>query len=335
MLDEELVPRINFPVGVDYPIKAIEAQEMEQIRAKPFCWPCDVKGNLVETPELNVFATTFLPKFFQAFDTDRSALVPAYAPHATLSYNLTTTAPRRKIPNVVAPAPGKHSFDTWTEHNRNLVRIGKHRRVNTLVIGDEAATRLSEWLEKTVPRTQHPLHDPTKWMYDVLPLDAMAGVGRIMLTIHGEFLEGKLVAHESPFGKQLVRSFSRTMILADVQPGTPVAAAGWPGLILSDSISVRSACDTSNFTKSLAVAGAQIVPRAGALPPGVSAEIAAIPGLSPEQMLVVMQVQNATNLVTSMALDCARTADFNLEIAMTKFHELQAQIPAEFFRHVQ
>jgi nuclear RNA export factor len=176
-------------------------------------------------------------RFFQAFDTDRSALVPAYAPHATLSYNLTTTAPRRKIPNVVVPAPGKHSFDTWTEHNRNLVRIGKHRRVNTLVIGDEAATRLSEWLEKTVPRTQHPLHDPTKWMYDVLPLDAMAGVGRIMLTIHGEFLEGGLMAHESPctfrakaplvlmpvlvVGKQLVRSFSRTMILADVQPGTP------------------------------------------------------------------------------------------------------------------
>ncbi|KAJ9098728.1 hypothetical protein QFC21_004376 [Naganishia friedmannii] len=329
MLDEELVPRITFPVGVDYPIKAIEAQEMEQIRAKPFCWPYDVTGNLVETLELDAFATTFLAKFFEAFDSDRSVLVPVYAPQATLSFNITTTAPRRKIPNVVVPAPGKHSFDTWTEHNRNLVRIGKNRRVNTLVVSDEAVTRLSEWLEKTVPRTQHPLHDPTKWIYDVLPLDAMAGVGRIMLTIHGEFLE---------VGKQLVRSFSRNMILAEVQPGTPAAAAGWPGLILSDSISVRSACDTANFTKSLAVAGAQIVPRHTGpppLPPGVSAEIAAIPGLSPEQMLAVMQVQHGTNLVTSTALDCAQIADFNVEIAMAKFRELQAQIPAEFFRHVQ
>lgn len=43
---------------------------------------------------------------------------------------------------------------------------------------------------KGVPGTRHPLDDPTRWMYDVLPLDAVAGVGRIMLTIHGEFYEG-------------------------------------------------------------------------------------------------------------------------------------------------
>jgi hypothetical protein len=62
MLDEELVPRINFPVGVDYPIKAIPATEMQEIRSRPFVWPFDVKGNLVETPALETFATTFLAK---------------------------------------------------------------------------------------------------------------------------------------------------------------------------------------------------------------------------------------------------------------------------------
>ncbi|KAJ9096088.1 hypothetical protein QFC19_007314 [Naganishia cerealis] len=310
MLDEELVPRITFPVGVDYPIKAIEAREMQEIQEQAFRWPYDVKGNLVETPALEAFATTFLAKFFAAFDSDRTVLIPVYAPQATLSYNLTTTIPRRKAPSTAPPPAGKNIFDTWSEHNRNLVRIGKHRRVNTLIVSDES--RLREWLDKTVPRTEHPLNDPAKWMYDVLPLDAVAGVGRIMLTIHGEFME------------------------AEAQAGTPAAAAGWPSLILSDTISLRSLCDISNFTKSLAVAGAQIVPRhVGPPPAGVSAEIASIPGLTPEQMLVVTQVQNSTNLVTSMALDCARTAGFNLEVAMTKFHELQAQIPAEFFRHIQ
>lgn len=62
MLDEELVPRIAFPVGVDYPIKAIPASEFQQIKARPFVWPFDVKGNLVETPALETFATTFLAK---------------------------------------------------------------------------------------------------------------------------------------------------------------------------------------------------------------------------------------------------------------------------------
>jgi hypothetical protein len=54
------------------------------------------------------------------------------------------------------------------------------------------------------------------------------------------------------------------------------AAAGWPGVILSDTLAVRPTCDISNFTKSLAVAGAQIVPRnVIPAPEGVPADIAA------------------------------------------------------------
>lgn len=40
-------------------------------------------------------------------------------------------------------------------------------------------------------------------------------------------------------------------------------------------------------------------------------------------MLVVVQVQARTNLVTPMAIDCAQTAGFNLELALAKFQELQ------------
>lgn len=47
------------------------------------------------------------------------------------------------------------------------------------------------------------------------------------------------------------------------------------------------------------------------------------PSQSPEQMLVVVQVQAGTNLVTPMAIDCAQTAGFNLELALAKFRELQ------------
>lgn len=112
-------------------------------------------------------------------------------------------------------------------------------------------------------------------------------------------------------------------------------------MILSDTLAVRPTCDISNFTKSLAVAGAQIVPRHVAPPPdGVPADIAARTDLvckpgppspwtlidllqSPEQMLVVVQVQARTNLVTPMAIDCAQTAGFNLETALAKFQELQ------------
>ncbi|KAI5452093.1 nuclear mRNA export, poly(A)+RNA binding protein [Naganishia albida] len=321
MLDEELVPRIAFPVGVDYPIKAIPASEFQQIKARPFVWPFVVKGNLVETPALETFATTFLAKFFAEFDSDRTALLPVYAQHATLSHNMSSIAPRRRTKETSVVA-SRASFDTWGDQNRNLIRIGKNRRTQTLIVSD--AQSLREWLVKGIPATKHPLDDPTRWMYDVLPLDAVAGVGRIMLTIHGEFYES---------GKQTSRAFSRNMILSEAQPGTPAAGAGWPGVILSDTLSVRPLCDIVNFSKSLAVAGAQIVPRhAAPAPPGVPADIAAHTELSPDQMLVVTQVQASTNLVTHTAIECAKTGGFNVELALSKFQELQGQIPPELFR---
>lgn len=130
-------------------------------------------------------------RFFAAFDSSRTALLPVYAPQATLSHNFTYAVPRRRLKSEVTVAPGKNSFDPWSQNNRNLIRIGKHRRTNTLVVSDERS--LTAWLLTTIPATKHPLDDPTKWMYDVLPLDAVAGVGRIMLTIHGEFVEGMYV----------------------------------------------------------------------------------------------------------------------------------------------
>lgn len=82
---------------------------------------------------------------------------------------------------------------------------------------------------------------------------------------------------------------------------------------------------------------------AGPAPPGVPADIAAHTELvraersltsglltlvlsqSPEQMLVVTQVQASTNLVTHTAIECAKTGGFNLELALSKFQELQVR----------
>lgn len=63
---------------------------------------------------------------------------------------------------------------------------------------------------------------------------------------------------------------------------------------------------------------------------------------------MVTQVQASTNLVTHTAIECAKTGGFNLELALSKFQELQVrlsmgsstqanpifqgQIPPELFR---
>jgi hypothetical protein len=54
--------------------------------------------------------------------------------------------------------------------------------------------------------------------------------------------------------------------------------AGWPSMILSDSISVRNYCGNAAFRQSLAVGGATIYqPGPTVLPPNATIDSAAIP----------------------------------------------------------
>ena len=50
-------------------------------------------------------------------------------------------------------------------------------------------TKLRTWLVEDLPKTRHPLSEVDKWMYDVIGMDPVNGIGRIMLVVHGEFAE--------------------------------------------------------------------------------------------------------------------------------------------------
>lgn len=58
-----------------------------------------------------------------------------------------------------------------------------------IVATDE--NKLRAWLNDDLPKTRHPLSEVGKWMYDVIGMDPVNGVGRIMLIVHGEFAECK------------------------------------------------------------------------------------------------------------------------------------------------
>lgn len=51
-----------------------------------------------------------------------------------------------------------------------------------------------------LPKTRHPLTEVNKWMYDVIGLDPVNGVGRIMLIVHGEFAERQSGLEASDLG---------------------------------------------------------------------------------------------------------------------------------------
>ncbi len=44
-------------------------------------------------------------------------------------------------------------------------------------------------MTKTLPPTRHPLHEQDKWTFDAVDLGVTKGIGRVLLSVHGEFQE--------------------------------------------------------------------------------------------------------------------------------------------------
>lgn len=142
-------------------------------------------------------------RFFELFDNDRNQLLVAYAPNATLSMNFTTAVPpRAKVAGYLTTLPNQRAlnFDRLKKSaHRNLIHTGPSRWTKSLVVATDE-TKLRTWLMDDLPKTRHPLTEVNKWMYDVIGLDPVNGVGRIMLIVHGEFAERQSGLEASDLG---------------------------------------------------------------------------------------------------------------------------------------
>lgn len=168
-------------------------------------------------------------RYFSLFDNDRAQCLSAYIPNATISISSNTLRSRsvhydqvqRSNDTRAKPA----SFDVWTAlPGRNLFRgIDKvEQRMRTLKSPTDPE-ELQRWWTQAVPRTQHPLDDPSKWSIDGWVLDGSGTDTRICAMIQGEFRECKssnleIALMAVPSGT--TRSFTRTFILADAGQGT-------------------------------------------------------------------------------------------------------------------
>jgi nuclear RNA export factor len=131
-------------------------------------------------------------RFFELFDNDRNQLLVAYAPNATLSMNFTSAVPpRAKAAGYLSTLPNQRAlnFERLKKlPHRNLIHTGPSRWTKSLIVATDE-NKLRAWLNDDLPKTRHPLSEVGKWMYDVIGMDPVNGVGRIMLIVHGEFAE--------------------------------------------------------------------------------------------------------------------------------------------------
>ena len=171
-------------------------------------------------------AETFLKDFLPGFDSDRSSLVDRfYDEQSTFSYSVNTGGrggPRATIqPGGVGDDRKPQMWDAYIRGSRNLTKMthvsAKMSRAHT---GKEDIRKC--W--NVLPTTRHPslFDEPQKWLVECHPVVGLpdptrtfpAGVGGLMVMVHGEFDEINVATGQTV----IRRSFDRTFILG---PGGP------------------------------------------------------------------------------------------------------------------
>ncbi|KAK4704483.1 nuclear RNA export factor, partial [Phenoliferia sp. Uapishka_3] len=305
-------------------------------------FPVPISGGFFESDTTRDFVAGFFTKFFPAFDSDRPSLLAVYSPICTFSFQVDTFVPFRTRAKKIGSHsdkkfPNQHKL-TWTEYlggGRNLSRVtGSGKRVANLHLDPESVIAKL----RLIPKTIHPLTDAEKFVFDawtmpglLAPTEAGApGETVIFASVHGEFME---------LPSKGVRSFDRTFILAPAPPGSPAQLAGWPCVILSDSLSVRGYTDPNTWAPAPPPAPVPPlqapsvpVPNVGiAPPPSILQERA--DGLTDQQQQIVLELQSVTRLTYTFAHMCLVQNGWDPAVALGNFQALHAagSIPPEAF----
>ncbi|OCF38158.1 nuclear RNA export factor 1/2 [Kwoniella heveanensis BCC8398] len=326
ILDGVSLERVIFPIERKPKARLTDEQKAALV-AKPFTFPFDVQPGFGEEG-VKDYAMQFCAKYFTLFDNDRNSIIPAYAPNALVSISCNTLPSRSlhqvEIQKTRSNRPQPVSFEAWTSlPSRNFFRgvTSVKQRMETLQTPADTE-RLLRWWNKAVPKTKHPLTDPTKWNFETWVLDGEGESTKLCLMIQGEF-------EEMPSGTY--RSFSRTFILSPVPSGSAAQAAGWPAIVLSDTMVVHSYFGTYAFdesTRTLAAHGVTIQPPA--IPP-TTAVAAPIAGTGVPQDALIAQLSQRTGMNAQFSSMCLAQNGWDFEAAVKNFEEIRGTIPPEAF----
>ncbi|KAK8853149.1 hypothetical protein IAR55_003850 [Kwoniella newhampshirensis] len=327
ILDGVSLERVIFPIDRKPKVRETEAEKAALV-AKPFTFPFDVQPFFFEQDAARQFAMEFCAKFFALFDNDRNATLIGYAPDALISISANTLPSRsflqQDVQKTRSNRPQPVSFEAWTNlPSRNFLRnvSSIKQRMDTLQFASDPE-RLLRWWNKNVPKTRHPLEDAKKWCIESWVLDGEGVDVRLCLMVQGEF-------EEMPSGTY--RSFSRTFILVDAPQGSPARNAGWPALVLSDTMIVHSYLGTGAFddNRSLAVHGVAIQPPAS-VAPATAAPVSDIPQAQQEALLA--QLSQRTGMNAQFSGMCLAQNGWDFEAAVKNYEEIKTSIPAEAYQ---
>ncbi|KZS94226.1 NTF2-like protein [Sistotremastrum niveocremeum HHB9708] len=304
VLDQEPVLKITF----DVPSHASSSRDPKAVHVGPATFAMDMRPNVID-PEPIV--TTFLLRFFAAFDADRSSLRPAYAPNATFSVSANTAIPiRARIEGLHTspdyPNQTKLTWSGWLPNHRNLARYRDDSRsfVSLHTSGDDIISNFQK-----LPSTKHDLSKPENICLDAWPVPNMLpdNGAVLFITLHGQFAEEPT---------QGVRSFDRSFVLAAAPDGSPAKLAGWDVIILSDHLTVRAFSGSKAWAPS---------------PLKVKDEAKALDLLAEPQQALVRQLSAQTKLNHAFAIQCLAENSWDFGRALANFSEVKDRLGPDAF----
>ncbi|KAF9972971.1 nuclear mRNA export, poly(A)+RNA binding protein [Actinomortierella ambigua] len=325
MLDQMPVTKISFGIG-DI------AQESDKASKR---LPAHIRRNFYDSPQTQATVEAFLTKFFELYDNNRRALVDIYDVSATFSLQVVTHT------SQLMKKQGKGRMDDYGDYlaySRNLSRCKDlEARTSRLHVGNNAI--IQDGLLK-LPGTKHDLSDAAKVCVDAYQTANLLPAVCIHVAVHGEY-------HDEGRSKTR-KSYDRSFILAPAPPGSAAQQQGWPCVIISDILTVRSynGFEAWKPEPELEIPNQVLQAVTPQIPVGNVAPTAAPtsgpqaqvppaqeipPGMTPEQHAMVLELQRQTRLTYPFAVQCLEASQWNIINGVALVNRERANIPAEAF----
>ncbi|KAK7032789.1 hypothetical protein R3P38DRAFT_2700120 [Favolaschia claudopus] len=314
LLDQDPIAKISFDVATsDTPASSVKPPD-----ATTFPYPMGPSFIDGVDPTL---VSTFLSRFFPAFDEQRPSLVNVYSPASTFSFHANTGIPQRaRVQGVHTGLPNQRKLDwrAWIDHgSRNLHRLSGDKTIAALHIGGQD---IIQALIK-LPLTKHDIGSEANFCVDAF----LAGVG-LLVIVHGQFIEAP---------SQGMRSFDRTFMLAPAPENSTAKQNGWDVVILSDQWTIRGLSKPEAWAPGPMLVQATL--DSNPLPTqrhlhNLPADQQALLNTVPEpQRPIVLNVCAQTGLNVQFALDCLNSNAWDVGNAVANFNRVKSSLAPEAF----
>lgn len=258
------------------------------------------KGNYFESEPIRDLIFSFVNRYFQLYDGDRSKLLGVYDDSSCFSYSVSTKEGFEKDKKAL------DSLYVMQGMSRNLMVEKDMKKRQSLLF--EGKIKILNQLVTYMPKTKH---DYNSFIADTSLLNLPNQKSNLMLVIHGAYQEAT----------GFIRSFDRTFILSP-----PKQDNEWPVIVINDELHVRAYMEFKLQNLSLSPSNGNEVATTG----GIEQQITSGDDQKMKEF-TMKQLMNETGMNENYSKMCLEQVKWVYPDAMSLFEKYKNTLPQEAF----